>query len=285
MRSHPVVSSGPDSSTRIGNSEAMEHSGHDYERLRRRWVELASRCGLRGRVLFEEVDFPVLVFENELSASGKQGGVYLSAGVHGDECAPVWALLQWAESEPSVFTGQPVVIFPCLNPHGLLENTRRDQNGVDLNRRFQDDAYPIIAAWTEYLKGRRFDFAVNLHEDYDATGIYLYEVTRGDSIGDSLLSQCDAIIPREKGSEVDGSTFENGLLSHTGDIEELVEEKLEGGYPEALHLFLHYSRDSFTFETPSETELLTRIDAQRAFIEAVMKAYWPDDVAPNCPSF
>lgn len=248
------------------------HSGHDYETLLKRWESVGERDDLSLKVLCEVGGYPVLVIENEQAAAGEPGGIYLSAGVHGDECAPVWALLQWAESDPAALRSRPLVIFPCLNPHGFVGNTRRDHRGIDLNRCFENADCPLIASWQRFLEGRHFEVALNLHEDYDAGGIYLYELSRGASPGEGFLAVCEGLIPREMASVVDGSDFHRGLLSRSGDLEKVVEEELGGGYPEAILLFLKYAANAFTFETPSELDLLLRIQTHHAFIEAVTQS-------------
>ncbi|NRB73141.1 MAG: M14 family metallocarboxypeptidase [Verrucomicrobiales bacterium] len=250
----------------------LGHSGHDYGQLQARWEDLAKRVGWRLTILSEESGYPVLALENAAAVEKVGGGSYLSAGVHGDECAPVWGLLDWAKEKLSELDDKPVVIFPCLNPYGLIENTRRDGNGIDLNRHFQDPSVPLIAAWQEFLEGRRFDVAVNLHEDYDAGGIYLYELARSESPGHRLLAACEDLISRETAAVVDGSDFENGLLRREASEEEMrrvVEEDLDG-WPEAIYLYLECAKDSFTFETPSEMDLDTRIATHRRFLEAVI---------------
>lgn len=248
------------------------HSGHDYGQLKARWEDLANRAGWRLTILSEESGYPVIALENAAAVEKVGGGCYLSAGVHGDECAPVWGLLDWAEERFSELDKTPVVIFPCLNPYGLIENTRRDGNGIDLNRRFQDKSVPLIAAWQRFLEGRCFDVAVNLHEDFDAGGIYLYELARSESPGHRLLAACEDLIPRETAAVVDGSDFENGLLRRAASEEEMrrvVDEDLDG-WPEAIYLYLERAKDSFTFETPSEMDLDKRIATHRRFLEAVI---------------
>lgn len=250
---------------------AFSHSGHDYGELLSRWEALATRAGWKLSILCEEGGFPVIAIENDEALAGEPDGIYLSAGVHGDECAPVWGLLHWAESDPAILRTRPVVIFPCLNPYGLVENTRRDHRGSDLNRCFENLECPLVHAWTAFLDGRRFALSLNLHEDYDAGGIYLYELARDESRGDELLTACESIIPREMAGTVDGSDFHHGLLTRSGDLEKVVEEDLGGGYPEAILLFLRYCRDSYTFETPSEHDLARRVRAHEAFIAAALR--------------
>ncbi|MCG8602612.1 MAG: DUF2817 domain-containing protein, partial [Verrucomicrobiales bacterium] len=111
-----------------------------------------------------------------------------------------------------------------------------------------------------------------LHEDYDATGTYLYELARSGSIGHRLLSACEKWVGRETAEQVDGSEFDNGLLRREVDeksLQEIVESDLGGGWPEAIWLYLHHARDSFTFETPSELDLSRRIAAHREFLTAL----------------
>ena len=255
-------------------SGVLEHSGHDYEKLLARWESLIKRIGWKCSLLSEESALPVLVIQNEAAAEARGGGCYLSAGVHGDECAPVWGLLEWAEAHLVNMKSSPVVIFPCLNPYGLIGNTRRDGQGIDLNRSFQDVGVPLIASWQEFLEGRSFDVGINLHEDYDAGGVYLYELTRSESRGEACLAACEGIIPRETADVVDGSDFENGLLKReTSEIEmrRLVNEELDG-WPEGVYLYLNHVKDSFTFETPSEANLEKRIATHRCFLEAIIGA-------------
>lgn len=251
-------------------------SGHDVGFLYEEWDRLVSKKGWKKTEIFRAGDWSVFAVENEAAASGKEGGLYVSAGVHGDECAPVWGLLEWAGAHVEKLKDLPLVVFPCINPHGIVENTRLDGDGRDLNRNFQNPDLPVIAAWQTFLAGRKFDFAVNLHEDYDATGTYLYELARSESIGHRLLSACEKWVGRETAEQVDGSEFDNGLLRREVDeksLREIVESDLGGGWPEAIWLYLHHARDSFTFETPSELDLSRRIAAHREFLTALAREW------------
>ncbi len=246
---------------------------HNYTSLLERWKPVVDRNEWHSQELGQDGEHKIVAFENDAAQKSVSGGFYLSAGVHGDECAPVWALLNWAEangSSPSL-ASRPLVILPCLNPHGLINNERFDSQGIDLNRNFQNADHPLIKMWQDFLRGRQFDMALNLHEDYDSGGIYLYELSRNQSLGDRLLAACEEIIPRETAAKIDGTEMVNGLLKRTDDIERIAEEDL-GGWPEAIWLHLKHSTDSFTFETPSEMDLDRRINAHQRFLETAIQS-------------
>ncbi len=242
---------------------------HNCERLLSRWRSLANRLNWKVAELCRDGEDPILAIENEAARATDTTGIYLSAGVHGDECAAAWGLLQWAETltPTDIVNRRPLVILPCLNPHGFSRNARLDSHGLDLNRNFQNDEVPVIEAWQRFLGNRGFDVALNLHEDYDANGVYLYEIAKARSIGHRLLDACESLIPRESSSEVDGVPMNRGLLNRTEDI---VDQEL-GGWPEAIYLFLKRETDSYTFETPSEFDLERRVATHKRFIETMVE--------------
>ena len=106
----------------------------------------------------------------------KMPSVYLSAGIHGDEPAPVEGLIRWAEASLAKLESWNWMIFPCLNPWGLERNIRFDAEGRDLNRFYDSRKVLQINAQRALMRGARFDAAATLHEDYDSRGFYLYEV-------------------------------------------------------------------------------------------------------------
>ena len=235
----------------------FNHSGHDFPHLLESWKTLASKTSLEINTISATPNGePVLVLE---TASSSEEAIYLSAGVHGDECAPVWGLLHWAEQNQSILHKVPLIIFPCLNPEGLIENTRDDQDGNDLNRRFTDPSIEVIAAWQNKIHHRRFSRCLHLHEDYDAQGIYLYELNNTPELGRKLLDSCSRNIPIDPRPKIEGYPFDRGILHHQrADVEQLVAEtEFEGAEP--CQLFLHHTNLSITFETPSELDLSLRI--------------------------
>ena len=155
-----------------------------------------------------------------------------------------------------------VVIFPLLNPCGLVANTRTNEQGIDLNRLFHDRSSPLTREWVRCLAGEQFDLALCTHEDYDAQGIYVYEVYHlgRPALADGMLGRCALIIPRDVRKKIDGRAARNGVIRRNRLPKDLP------GHPEAIALHLHYTRHSLTFETPSEFCLADRIRAHEAFV-------------------
>ncbi len=69
--------------------------------------------------------FPILIF----------------GGIHGDERSAGEVAMRLASrwrADPSVLDGAHVILLPIVNPDGWELETRRNANGVDLNRNFPD---------------------------------------------------------------------------------------------------------------------------------------------------
>ena len=241
------------------------HRCHDVDFLMRRWRGVARKAGMRVDGLDAASQTTLLALSN--LEKGSEGGIYLSAGIHGDEPAAVQGLLQWAEENIPFLRNHPVIIFPCLNPWGLSNNMREDEEGKDLNRCFDQLENELVAWVHRLIEEHRFRVAACLHEDFDAKGVYLYELARrGEHFGSALLKKLEKIIPRHRG-RVDGRESRDGVMRRTRGLKKIVEEI--GGMPEAGYLFLNHARTALTFETPSEYSLYRRVQCHVRFLNGV----------------
>ncbi len=240
----------------------MLHRAHDYQHLVTRWRRVARAAGLRLRPLAQDDGFDLFYVETPQLAGNS--GLYLSAGIHGDEPAAPEALVRWAEKNAARLATMPLLIFPCLNPWGLRNNMRTDSQGRDLNRMFHEDSHPVVAAVRRVTRPHRFHIALPMHEDYDAQGIYLYEVQRGrHGFGEELLRRAAKILPVDPRVKIDTSIAKDGLIRRR-----ISRKKFETmGYPEAIWLHLFHSQNTFTFETPSEASLELRVRAHMAVLD------------------
>jgi hypothetical protein len=249
----------------VGDDYLVTHRAHDVAGLLARWERVAAvlgwdRCELQAGVPAYRSRVPWR----------EDRALYLSAGIHGDEPAGTEGLIVWAERSVGWLREQPCCVVPCFNPHGLRENTRGDEQGTDLNRQFHGEGHPLIGAWKAWLGSRRFRLALCLHEDYDATGTYVYELGEAERpIGGICLDAAAGWIPRERRAEIDGREMSGGHLFRSGDIADLLEE-MEAGLPEAIYLRSKHAPLVLTFETPSEFALDRRVAAQVRCIEAAV---------------
>ena len=122
--------------------------------------------------------------------------ILLSAGVHGDEPAGVEAILQFFERDiADIIQHFHIVVLPCVNPSGYVNNQRENTQGEDINRAFKNEV-PESTLVKQQLAGYRFDVFLDMHEDYDATGTYFYEGKRnGAWLAPSIAQRAKKIGP------------------------------------------------------------------------------------------
>jgi predicted deacylase len=225
---------------------------------------VARKTGLGISVFAESSGYPILhVFSK--SPSDDAPKIYLSAGIHGDEPATTEALLAWCESRPDFARTLNLLIFPCLNPWGLVHNKRSDEEGRDLNRCYRDPLVPQIRKQCELIRTTKHDIAVILHEDYDAQGAYVYETSaRRPHLGEKIIEAMSAHIPPDPRSKIDGNRCRNGVIRRR------VTQDLMPDWPEAFTLHFSQARRVFTVETASEFHIDARVAAHVAAIDAAL---------------
>jgi protein MpaA len=255
------------------------HRAHNYHHLIARWRSVARAAGIPLRPLARAGAYTVYYLENRPADAA--GGLYATAGIHGDEVGATEGLLRWAERHLPALLGRgnrsagagdlPFFLVPCLNPWGLVNNRREAEDGTDLNRVFNRDSDPPVGALKKALAGRAFDLALTLHEDYDATGLYLYEISsrRAEDLGEALLAAARARrFPIESRGSVETRPVTEPGLVRMRQRAALAKFDI---YPEAIWLFLQGTRQSLTIETPSEFSLAERAQVQARLLEVCVE--------------
>lgn len=192
--------------------------------------------------------------------------VYLSTGIHGDEPAGPMAVLQLLK-ENNWPTGVDIFLCPCLNPTGFTLNRRENEKGIDLNRDYRDLQTNETRGHTEWLRRKpRFDVSLQLHEDWESKGFYIYELNPDEqpSFAKKIISRVAEICPIDRSSEIDGWPAENGVIHPDKDPFQRPE------WPEALFLITNKTRLSYTLESPSSFPLETRVAALVKAVHAVL---------------
>jgi hypothetical protein len=248
------------------------HRSHDFPYLIGRWRRVAREARVEVRQFAEAEGLPVLAVESRAALKGEPL-IYLSAGVHGDESAPVCGLLSWAEENIELLRKKAFLILPCVNPYGLIRNVRVDHRGMDINRRFHLVDDEICGPWHRMVNARAMVAGLCLHEDYDAEGTYLYELSGSREVmGHDLLAACAGAIKPDGRKKIEGRAAVKGVIRRKRFPKDLP------GMPEAVVLHQLGCPLTLTFETPSEFSLDARIAAQRLFVEAAVAKVLSADV-------
>jgi murein peptide amidase A len=239
----------------------MESAFHWREYLPA-FASAAFANGFSREVLADTAAGPLVAWRR--AGGGRR--VYLSSGIHGDEPAGPLALLELMRSgflTPDV----EWAICPALNPTGLAAGTRNNAEGADLNRDYhllQSIETSAHAAWL--AAGAVPDLSISLHEDWESSGFYLYEINLGVDRPERALEIIAAASPwfaPEAGPDIDGHTpREAGWIYHEAEAD------VPEGWPEAIYVAKLGCPLSFTLETPSHARLADRVGAHCAAVRA-----------------
>lgn len=235
-------------------------SPFDWPEFQVTFHKAADAEGFSATVLADIRHGPLTVWERP----GKGRCIYLSAGIHGDEPAGPMALLELLEA--GFFTDDiHWLLCPALNPSGLAVGTRENNSGHDLNRDYWLRETPEVAAHAGWLeKMTTPDLFISLHEDWETTGFYFYEINlRKDQPkrAEQIFAAVRPWFAPEPGPAIDGHDVRaDGWIYHAA------EPDLPEGWPEAIYLAKMGCPISYTFETPSRAAFPFRVAAHAAAV-------------------
>lgn len=227
----------------------------------------AERAGFRGEVIAETPAGPMMAWRR----GGNAARDYLSAGMHGDEPAGPLAMLRLM-NEGFFASHTEWLLCPALNPTGLARGTRENADGIDLNRDYWQKRSVEARSHASWLEARGMpDLFLSLHEDWETSGFYFYEINLGSDVPERAARIIEAVKPwfsPESGGEIDGH-----IPRAPGWIYHEAEADLPECWPEAIFMVKHGCPLSFTFETPSHALLESRVSAHCAAVKAACEGF------------
>ena len=201
---------------------------------------------------------------------GLRPRVYLSAGIHGDEPAPPYALLRLLET--GVFDQRcNWFICPLINPVGFLQGTRENQSKIDLNRDYKDPISHETKTHVAWLKRQpNFDLIICVHEDWESLGFYLYELNPDNhpTLANAMLEGARSTCPIDSAAVIDGRE-----IAEPGIIRPISDPLLRETWPEAIYLRHFHGTLVYTIETPSALPLEQRISTHCAVLKAALNEF------------
>jgi hypothetical protein len=255
-----------------------------YDELFAAWKSLrASRRGLSIREVATVGAARTLLVAELVPDGGKEASratIAIAAGVHGDEPAGPWALFSIV-ADGLLDPAYTYRMWPCTNPSGYRLGTRENEDGRDINRSFsRGGTTPEAKAIVTANRDRKFALSLDLHEDFEAEGFYMYEPLVG---GEALLSEevvraiDDAGFPIQdlhaefdfvypQSSDQRFSRVERGrVLTHPE-----AETAFTSGLPYNVFQLKHAARRVLTFESPRTLPWDDRIAIHRVAVTAAI---------------
>ena len=195
--------------------------------------------------------------------------ILISAGIHGDEPGGVETILKFFEknyhhkyADTCEFT-----ILPCINPYGYEYGTRENYQKKDLNRLFKCEKPPKEVEFAQSMFDSKFELTLELHEDDESHGYYLYQKERNqkyEELGLHILQSIKKIIPINNNNEIDGSKAKRGIINNNQDLVKM------DWWPMALYGFIKGAEISLTLEAPSQYKISTRVEAHLTAITTAL---------------
>ena len=232
----------------------------DYGKIARRIEALGDRAQIR--LLGEAGGCPI-----HCVSWGNEGQplAWLTGGVHGDEPAGVEAVLRFLERDAWP-EGLAFVVIPCINPYGWIHNQRENAQAYDINWSYARDDAVEVQIVKDIARGRRFEFFVDFHEDWESPGFYIYEIRRnGAAIAQDIAWQVAQICPLNYSTEIEGQPARSGVV-----YPDITKEEAMRGQGIPLELFRHHTDHLITTETPTDLDMDTRVAAHLAVLDAVV---------------
>ena len=201
---------------------------------------------------------------------GNPRRILISGGIHGDEPAGVETICAFLENRlyKSFLNDWEFTLLPCVNPSGFEAGTRNNQDDVDLNRKFKEDEVPHEIAFIKDTLDWPYDLDLELHEDIDSPGYYIYQKDQGDDLsplGRAILDRVEPIHPLNLADEIEELPADRGLLSRLSDPEEM------DWWPMALYANTRGCSHVFTLETSASLPMDVRVKAHLTAIQTALE--------------
>ncbi|MFH1638258.1 MAG: M14 family metallocarboxypeptidase [Candidatus Woesearchaeota archaeon] len=180
-------------------------------------MEVVSRLKGLDKIIIGEIErHPVFCIR--LGKRGKPK-VLISAGMHGNEPAAVYALIEFIRKYIKDYDYR-FYIYPCINPTGFESCTRLNHEGVDINRNFKpfSRVQEVSIIKRHLRKGpKAYALTIDMHEDdpldgQRVNGFYLYENSKERKLGRKIINNISRYFPVCRDKTIEGDINDNGVI-------------------------------------------------------------------------
>lgn len=209
--------------------------------------------------------------------------IYVCAGIHGDEPAGVECAIQLiellADKEQNNLYQFPLdkynwFISPCDNPYGYEHDIRENTAELDLNRMFEQ---PCRCAETAFISESllrtqehkdiiEVQLALDLHEDRDSEGFYLWErrASTAAPVGNEVVRQVGQVCPINEKLMIEDHRNDNGVIT-------LLDSVTTKGWTRGRYLGEQINTRCLILETPTKLDLDIRVKTHMFAIQTAVK--------------
>lgn len=204
--------------------------------------------------------------------SGNPQRALITAGIHGDEPIGVEALCTFLDKGlyRSWAHQWELTVLPCVNPWGYEHRRRTDQDGRDLNREFKSKHPPSEVRFLQSLDFGRYELSLDLHDDVDSAGYYLYQTLNSDEEAKAsafILDRVSRVMPINRDSAIEGRSVRHGVIRRPCAPPEM------DWWPLAVYALERGVKHNFTLEVGTASSPQARIDAHLVALDAALEYF------------
>jgi len=198
--------------------------------------------------------------------------VLISAGIHGDEPAGVETVCTFLEQGGNLLAKGPweISVLPCINPFGYEHGTRNNYEGKDLNREFKNSDPPREVSLVRDGTPFPFHLTLELHEDVDSPGYYLYQKTataRQEGLGFRIVERVEPHMAINRNEMIEEMEAEGGVIHRLKNPGEM------DFWPMALYALAQGTQACLTLESSPRFPMATRVKAHLAAISGALEHF------------
>ena len=165
----------------------------------------------------------------------------------------------------------PVAVQLAGNePEVMAEAARLNRQGVDLNWAFDRPELSEIDIVRRFIDGRRFQAVIDLHEDWESRGFYLYELRRdGAHIGHDIVRRVEPVCPINADPIIEGDPAHAGVIHP--DLDNTRRRRRGDAIP--INLYRRHTNHLVTAETPTTLPMSERVAAHLMAVSSMIAAH------------
>lgn len=222
---------------------------------------LSENYRVHFKVYYAERRLPVIsyVINPEIKAT-----VMITAGCHGNEPAPVYALYNFLKNKPKI-RNKRIIIVPCIVPFGFCLHIDKNIKGVDINRDFfSNNPQKETKLLKQLVRKYKPAFVLNLHEDPDEKRFFLYlEGNNYRKRAEKLVSLVSKDMLVYKRKKVHGDLVIKGIIEQTKPSTSFEDYLAKLNIP------------NFCVETPGFCPLRDRVRAHERILRFIADEEYP----------